>query len=187
MTTQKSASQATNSEPNLSDYRKLLVSAEQASQEQFDKTVLSLSGGALGISFVFLKDVIGSSPVLKPSLLIASWIAWALSSFAVLASFYLSHLALRRAIKQVDDGTIYNHRAGGPFSIITAILNASGAILFFVGVCSITAFSSANLSTRGSQDAPKRAAISTAAPAVPTTPAAPAAATKASREAGQAP
>lgn len=35
----------------LQDYRKLLLTAEQQAQANFDKTVLSLSGGALGVSF----------------------------------------------------------------------------------------------------------------------------------------
>jgi hypothetical protein len=34
---------------HLVDYRKLLVGAEQKAQEDFDKTVLALSGAALGV------------------------------------------------------------------------------------------------------------------------------------------
>lgn len=134
---------------HLSAYRQWLVAAEQKSQEDFDKTVLSLSGGALGISFVFLKDVIGTNPIYQPSLLFTAWIAWAFSTFAVLSSYYLSHLALRRAIAQVDAGTIYNQSAGGMFASLTAWLNALGAILFLVGVCFITAFANSNFSTKG--------------------------------------
>lgn len=129
----------------LSAYRTWLVSAEQKAQEDFDKTILSLSGGALGISFVFLKDVIGSNPISQPSLLLGAWLAWAFSTFSVLTSYYLSHLALRRAISQVDDGSIYSQAPGGPFARLTAILNASGAVLFLVGVCCITAFAGCNL------------------------------------------
>ena len=66
---------------HLADYRKWLVSAEQKSQEDFDKTILSLSGGALGISFVFLKDVIGPLPILQPGFLLAAWLAWRLAHF----------------------------------------------------------------------------------------------------------
>ena len=86
---------------DLSEYRKHLQTAEQKSQEDFDKTVLSLSGGALGISFVFLKDVIGPNPVVNPGMLFAAWVAWGSSTFCVLASYYASHLALRRAIRHL--------------------------------------------------------------------------------------
>jgi len=134
----------------LAEYRKLLVTAEQKSQEDFDKTVLSLSGGALGISFVFLKDVIGSNPIMSPTLLLIAWIAWGFSTFAVLTSFYLSRLALLHAISQVDAGTIYDEQQpGGVYSRLTAILNASGAILFLVGVLFITMFAGYNLSNKG--------------------------------------
>ncbi len=132
----------------LSEYRKFLVAAEQKSQEDFDKTVLALSGGALGISFTFLKDVIGSNPISHPNLLFASWLAWAFSTFSVLASYYLSHMALRAAIAQVDQGTIYKQRPGGALSLWTAGLNAGGAILFLVGVCCITLFVGSNLSEK---------------------------------------
>jgi hypothetical protein len=41
---------------HTSDYRSLLVQTWQKAQDDFDKAVLSLSGGALGVSFIFLKD-----------------------------------------------------------------------------------------------------------------------------------
>ncbi len=131
----------------MAEYRKSLVAAEQKSQEDFDKTVLSLSGGALGISFAFLKDIAGPQPIAQSGFLLAAWFAWAFSTFSVLTSYYLSHLALRHAIGQVDDGTIFKQAPGGVLARLTAILNATGAILFLVGVCCITVFAVANLST----------------------------------------
>ena len=145
----------------LAEYRKWLVAAEQKSQEDFDKTILSLSGGALGISFVFLKDVIGTHPIQQSGFLLAAWLAWAFSTFSVLTSYYLSHLALRRAIAQVDDGTIYKQRPGGVFAPWTAVLNAIGAVLFLVGVCSITVFAGINISSKGEPNDRKEAAAPT--------------------------
>jgi hypothetical protein len=155
---------------HLTDYRKWLVAAEQKSQEDFDKTILSLSGGALGISFVFLKDVIGPHAILQSGFLLAAWLAWAFSTFSVLTSYYLSHLALRRAISQVDNKTIYKQPPGGAFARWTAILNAAGAVLFLVGVCSITVFAGSNLSLKGATNARQEtttSAIPTATPTVP--------------------
>lgn len=148
----------------MADYRKWLIAAEQKSQEDFDKTVLSLSGGALGISFVFLKDVIGPQPIVLSGFLLAAWLTWAFSTFSVLTSFYLSHLALRRAIAQVDDGTIHNQNPGGIFACLTAVLNATGAILFLVGVCCITVFAGANLSTKGATNDRKETTVTSTAP-----------------------
>jgi hypothetical protein len=143
---------------DLTSYRQYLVAAEQKSQEDFDKTILALSGGALGISFTFLKDVIASSPITHPWLLLASWAAWGFSTFAVLASFYLSHLALRKAIAQVDDGTIRKSPVGGWFAKATAWLNASGAVLFLLGVLCMTAFAGFNFTPGARDDNPRKSA-----------------------------
>lgn len=148
----------------MSDYRKWLVAAEQKSQEDFDKTVLSLSGGALGISFIFLKDVIGPQPLVLWGFLLAAWLVWAFSTFSVLSSFYLSHLALRRAIAQVDDGTIHSQQPGGRFARWTAVLNATGVLLFVVGVICITVFAGANLSSKGASNDREEATITATPP-----------------------
>jgi hypothetical protein len=132
---------------DLTSYRQYLVAAEQKSQEDFDKTILALSGGALGISFTFLKDVIASDPISHPWLLLSSWGAWGLSTFAVLFSFYLSHLALRKAIAQVDNGSIRKSKVGGWFASATACLNAAGAVLFLAGVLCMTAFAAFNFTS----------------------------------------
>ena len=149
------------------EYRNWLIAAEQKSQESFDKTVLALSGGALGISFVFLKDVVGPKSIDSPNLLLGAWITWALSSFSILLSYYLSQLALRHAIKCVDDNNINTVNPGGEFAKWTASLNASGAILFFVGVCLITLFAKFNLSSGETKDDRKKT-TSTAAEALHT-------------------
>lgn len=128
------------SPPDLQEYRRWLVAAEQKSQEDFDKTVLSLSGGALGISFVFLKDVVGERALVHPFCLLAAWVCWGISVISVLLSFHLSHLALRAAIQQVDDGTIYSQPPGGKYARMTAALNALGGAFFFAGVLLMTIF-----------------------------------------------
>jgi len=155
----------------LAEYRKFLVAAEQKSQEDFDKTVLALSGGALGISFTFLKDVIGANPIAQPALLFSAWVAWAFSTFSVLASYYLSHLSLRRAIAQVDKGTIYKQRPGGALALWTAGLNAAGALLFLIGVLCITLFAGFNITPRalenGNKQSPKAASSAASANASP--------------------
>ena len=158
----------------LAEYRRWLVSAEQKSQEDFDKTVLALSGGALGISFTFLKDIIGPEKIVWLSFLIAAWLAWAFSTFSVLASYYLSHLALRKAISQVDDGTIYKKPPGGAYACITAKLNALGGILFLIGVCCITTFAGINLSNKGASNDRKETNISAITSTAPNAIAAPA-------------
>lgn len=42
-----------------SEYRRMLLDLEQESIASFDRTVLYLSGGALGLSMTFLQNIIG--------------------------------------------------------------------------------------------------------------------------------
>jgi len=129
---------------DLKEYRNQLIDAEQKAQDNFDKTVLSLSSGALGISFVFLKDIVGDTPA-SISLLMVAWISWALSSTSVLISFYMSHKALRHAIKQVDFNKIREEHPGSWYDKFTGFLNGFALILFVVGLFSMIWFIKMNL------------------------------------------
>ena len=40
------------------EYRQQLITLEQKSAESFDKTVIALSGGALGLSLTFVKEIV---------------------------------------------------------------------------------------------------------------------------------
>jgi heme exporter protein D len=124
----------------LVDYRTHLVLAEQKAQEDYDKCVLTLSGGALGISFAFIKDIVGTSSLAHPWALAIAWLAWALSILCVLLSYFASQQALRKAIQQVDRKEIRQARPGGAFDRVTAGLNVAGGVLFFAGVVSMLCF-----------------------------------------------
>ncbi len=130
---------------DLKEYRDHLVVAQQKAQDDFDKTVLSLSGGALGISFVFIKDIVGVGPFHKPVFLLLSWMLWAGSIATVLVSYFFSHMALRKGICQVDENKIHREHPGGYCDVITAVLNICGGLLFLAGVAAIIYFVSLNL------------------------------------------
>lgn len=130
----------------LHDHFKFLRDADQQAQTDYEKTVLSLSGGALGISFAFVKDIVGSKPLVSKSLLLTAWIVWGLSITLALASFYFRQRALRKAMEHIrmygkgpDD-----QPAGGRFSQVTAMLHILGGLLFLVGVVLIVFFASYN-------------------------------------------
>ena len=129
----------------VSDYRKGLQSLEQQMQSEYDKAILALSGGALGVSMTFLKDVVVKQGVQGGGFLLAAWICWGLSVTSTLFSLYTSAHALRRAIHQTDDQTIYLELAGGRFNQITKVLNLCAGLLFFAGVVSVVMFVSRNL------------------------------------------
>lgn len=156
------------------EYRRWLVQAEQKAQDDYDKTVLALSGGALGISFAFVKEIIGEKPIEQSWLLVSAWLAWAASTMVMLASYYFSRKALRKAIEQCDDKSIEDcETPGGIFTLILRQLNVAGALLFFLGVCLMAFFVNGNVNNHEvphvRQEAPKPnpAPATKAAPASP--------------------
>lgn len=129
----------------FAEYRKHLLVAEQKAQEDFDKTVITLAGGALGISFAFIGNVIRDKPIIDSPLLFYAWWSWAGSLAAVLISYYLSVVALRTALRQAYQGTVYVQQPGGFAARLVNVANAVGAILFFAGLFLIAGFIRRNL------------------------------------------
>jgi len=132
-------------EEDKSRYRELLERLKQNSQESYDKTVLSLSAGALGVSFAFVKDIVGSWPAKTHGWLFAAWVFWGLSVTSVLFSFLCSQKALRKAIKQVDVGEMYNKNLGGYLNKATILLNYTAGLCFFLGVITMIVFVAHNM------------------------------------------
>ena len=126
-------------------YRELLETLKQNSQESYDKTVLSLSAGALGISFAFVKDIVGCWPAQTPHWLFAAWTFWAVSVTSVLLSFLCSQKALEKAIKQVDAGEMYNKNLGGCLNKVTILLNYMSGFCFLTGVVTMFIFVTNNM------------------------------------------
>lgn len=123
----------------IADYRGLLTQTMQKSQAEFDKAALALSGGALGLSFAFTRNIVGNGDIIHASYLFTAWVAWALSSTSVLLSFFTSTLALRRAIRQLDlRGDM--KRPGGWWDISTSTLNAISLLLFAFGLAMMIVF-----------------------------------------------
>jgi len=129
----------------MSAYRQHLVLAEQKAQEDFDKTVLYLSSGALGISFAFVDKFVKPGVLADPGLLIGAWVAWAASVTVVLLSFFLSRLALRKAIVQTDSGSIRNFSPGGWVATAVDVCNVVGALLFVAGLALVVSFVRRNM------------------------------------------
>lgn len=150
---------------HLLEYRKVLVAADQKGQEEFDKAVLALSGGGLGVSIVFLKDIVGTSAIELPLLLMGAWVSWGLSTLLVLMSYHLANLTVRAGIRQIDRGDAYTGPFGGGYATWTNSLNIVGALLFFVGVLLITTFACVNLYAKGLPNGNSIAATAPAASA----------------------
>ena len=127
--------------PGDLSYRQSLEALEHSSQEKYDQAVMTLSGGALGITLTFVKEFVTPANDVSCGLLLAAWVLWGISVTAVVFSFFFSQCALRTAIKQVDAGTHREQRLGGIWNTFTAILNILGGFAFFAGVICFVFFS----------------------------------------------
>jgi len=127
------------------EYRDLLISTLQESQRAYDKAVLTLSGGALGVSIAFLRDIVGPHSIVCSGLLFAAWLLWGVSVCFVLVSFLSSAFAQRHAITKVDSGQIHSSHLGGWFDTVTLVLNIGSGFFFVVGVILFGLFSYRNM------------------------------------------
>jgi hypothetical protein len=124
------------------DYRRLLQELENKAQDEYDKTVIMLSTGALGLSFTFLKDIVNLKDAHSTYLMVGAWICWAISATSVLYSFYSSRKALHQAIEDLDNGIEHddNH-----FDRFTGVLNFWSGSFFAVGLFFMIAFVNINI------------------------------------------
>jgi len=133
---------------DLKKYRQHLVETLQKVSESYDKTIITLSSGSLGISFTFIKNFIDETDIHSVEILIISWSLLALSLATVVFSLFFGTLAFKKAIEQVDNNTIYETNAGGNYGKITSFLHGSGAILLILGLFFLGSFVYKNIGSK---------------------------------------
>ena len=146
------------SEPtNLAAYRNVLIALETKSQTEYDRLVVALSGGALGISFAFVERFVGDDPPLALWTLMAAWVAWVCSLALMLGSHFFSTKALRKAVIQVDKAlrkaltqvdekkTDTEWVLVNKYDRLVGRLNAFGGITFILGTLFASVFFLFNL------------------------------------------
>ena len=134
------------------DYRALLIERELRVGEGYDKTLITLSGGALGLTVTFTGELVGEGAIVGASWLLGAWIAWSVSLGSLLSAYYFGRLSYKQAREQLDEYMQQeeNQQAeqpdyGAPFSRYVEWLNAVGGVSFFGGLVSIVWFSFLNL------------------------------------------
>lgn len=128
----------------LAGYRSQLIELEQKSQATYDRTLVSLSGGALGVSFAFVKDFLGTTTPAAAGAIGLAWGFWVVSMTVMLMSHFFSVRASRKALKQVDEGRT-GETVGGSWSTAIDVLNVGGAIAFVAGLVAAGCFVYQNL------------------------------------------
>jgi hypothetical protein len=129
--------------------RKALVEGEQVSADNLDKNILTLAGGALGISLVFIEKI---APTPDPKTLVLLYIAWTslvLSLLVTLSSQLTSQHAYRQARDILEDeffpeGT-KKAKTNNCWSKWTQILNWISIGTFIIGVGMLALFSVQNI------------------------------------------
>jgi hypothetical protein len=153
VTTQQVTTQVVTQQANASDgqdqsglkkYRDWLVSADYETSNAYDQAVMTLSGGALAISITFIHDIAPSPHPGTLSWLGTAWCAFGASIASILISKLTSQWALRKAMRQTDDLTIYSHRPGGGFSYLTNGLGIFAGLAFLIGVSTLAVFAVLN-------------------------------------------
>jgi hypothetical protein len=125
---------------DLENYRQLLEQRYSEVSGAYDKAIMTLSGGGLGISIAFFKDISPNPVESTVTYILIGWIALTFSILAVLLALLFGQRALREAIDQVDKGTIFHQNPGGRFTYITGFLNILSGVLFVVGIFLILIF-----------------------------------------------
>lgn len=131
----------------MREYRNWLVAADQKASEAYDKAVMTLAGGALGLSLTFVRQIVKTPRPESLWRLETSWLCLTLSLGFILVSMLWSQWALRKAMRQVDESSLPGARAGGGFAIFTAVLNVLSGLALLVGIGFLAWFSISNVSS----------------------------------------
>ena len=129
--------------------RKLLIDAQQQSYQQFDKAILTLSSGGLGVSIIFLRDILPFEQITNYYFLIGSWILFTISITCTLVSFLTSQYAYDEQLELINryflnkDSDALTKK--NTFAQITGGLNISAAVFFILAVISTIMFVSINI------------------------------------------
>jgi len=129
--------------------RNLLIEAQQQSYQQFDKAILTLSSGGLGVSIIFLRDILPLEQITNYYFLIGSWMLFTISILSTLISFLTSQYAYSEQLRLIEE-YFQNKDSGAPdkknrFAQITERLNVSAAVFFILAVVSTIMFVSLNI------------------------------------------
>lgn len=122
------------------EYRKCLIDVQVKLSESFDKLIITLAGGALGLSITFLKDLVTLNDIVYPFFLLFAWGLFVCSLACILGEILFGIKAYKKAIKQCDDGTIYNEKVGGKASSVSNYLQISATITLIAGLFFISLF-----------------------------------------------
>ncbi len=138
------------------DERNTLIAGEQDCSRSYDKYVLTLSGGALGLSLTFVHDIIGDAPVRVPALIVLVWISFTLAVGAALGAIHQGGLlycdfrtVLDSKAEHAGDEFLWTEvrteQSKSRRSKLVTVLNYGSLMFFLLGVFLLLSFTALNL------------------------------------------
>ena len=121
------------------EYLQQLNKAYLESSAQFDKQLLYCASGALGLSFVFIKDIVKLNVATCKNLLITSWSFFGAVIVLSILSHYSSLKAINKKIQNVnwqDESSSKLNSYTKAFNILMIIFLISGLVILtvFIGI-----------------------------------------------------
>lgn len=130
-------------------FRQSLDAAELEVSGRYDKWILTLSGGALGLSITFLEKIATAPPKWSFWILGVAWVFYVISLMSALLSFLTSQSAIRDIRNQIDNNwDEQNKRLVNQkqiFKTLTNVLNWGSMALFVFGTVLLCVFSLINI------------------------------------------
>jgi len=130
------------------EYRNLLISTQHQLNDSYDKLVVTLAGGALGLSIAFLKDIVSLEIATHKWLLIFSWLLFIVSLASIFCEILFGIEAYKKAVNQLDSKTIREEKVGGLFSSLTKWFSRIAAITLVTGLLTISVFIYLNVGSK---------------------------------------
>lgn len=121
-------------------WRDWLVKAHHTASQDYDKAVMTLAGGALGISLAFIRDI-APDPI-HGWILAVAWCLLALSLLLIFVSLLSSQQAILTSIEKLDARETLTRGIAGA---MTVWLNGLAGGAFVLGVGFLVSFAAVNL------------------------------------------
>lgn len=130
-------------------FREVLIKVSFDQQNSYDRNVLVLASGALGVSLIFIKDIAPGPLYAVPFALFGAWALLVICLLSTLISFVTSKKAIDLQIAIVDrqienESYADEERRRHCFSTATAFTNHASYILFILGIILLCLFAFSN-------------------------------------------
>lgn len=117
---------------NDNEYLEQLYKGFAYSSEQFDKAILFVSSGALGISITFLDKIIDLSTSSCNNILVLSWIFEAITIILFTINHYVSLQTFNSAIKAAYNENAIHSKSVKYINLLSIITLSLGLLLLII-------------------------------------------------------